>query len=901
MLSSLGLAFSGLLCLLALQLKKGSRIGPYEILEPIGAGGMGEVYRARDTRLGRDVAIKVLSREMSVDPKLRLRFEREAKAVSNLNHPNICALHDVGEIREGNAVMQYIVMEYLEGETLESLLKRGPLPLEKFLRYSIEIADALEKAHRNQILHRDLKPANIMITKTGARLFDFGLAKSLHPEPVCVTRELNSQFLNEATTAEKSLTAEGSMIGTLEYMAPEQLRGEEPDARTDVFSFGVCLYQMLTGRRPFQGASRASVIAAILEHEPAPIAHYRSDVPSRLEWLVKNCLNKDRDERIQTAHDVLLDLRQTAGELRRADGLAQRSWSQRRIAWIGLAALAVVVTILAITFSSRLTTTPNKYSVKRFSISLPPGEPIADGRFEQFAVSRDGSRLAYVGGPKQQLFIYSSETQQTRALEDTDGARGPFFSPDGKWIGFYTVSSDLKKVPVSGGTPSALSSGHDLRGATWGPDDTIVFAETRAPLRKMSASGGPIETLLPYDPQENVRWPSFLPGGEFILYTANDFSGDYEKARLVVRSLKTSKAKVVLNGGTCGKYVPSGYLIYFHSDTLYAAPFDIQKMELRGPPVPLINDVDSYFAFGLAHFAVSDDGALFYLPADTIALQRELVWVDRTGATRPVTTQRRHYEDPKLSPDGQRLLITIGPRPRSDLWLFDLGHETWTRITSEATNESGIWSPDGRQIAFASNKNGSFDLYLVSSDLSGPPRQITSRRSWDFPKSWTPDGRAIAVVEQYQATLPDIFVVAPRQGAVPMPLISTRFDEHEAAFSPDGRWIAYQSNQSGRDEIYVEAYPHGGRKSVVSTSGGTTPVWRRDGQELFYRSGNAMMSVQIHTGSEFSAGKPQMLFKGEFDPAYDVSADGQQFLMVKVPKKAPRTEVKVALGLLSER
>jgi serine/threonine-protein kinase len=886
-----------------LQLINGVRLGPYEILSPIGAGGMGEVYRARDTRLGRDVAIKILPNAMSDDPKLRARFEREAKAISALNHPNICALYDIGEVAggEGRPSLQYIVMEYLEGETLEQRLKKGPLPLDQVLHYAIQIADALDKANRKQILHRDLKPSNIMITKAGARLFDFGLAKSLRGLSqhgyTGQLPDLSSRFFDASTPA-KSITAEGSVIGTLEYMAPEQLQGRDADARTDIFAFGVCLYQMITGRRPFQGNSRDALIAAILDQDPAPASRYQPSCLRSLDWLVKECLAKDPDDRIQTAHDAMLELQRIAEEAReKGEKTPVLSVPARKSLYpifIGVAVLACVTAVLIV---RHVTGNRESKGIRRFSISLPATAGLAPGNFEKFAVSRDGTRIAYVSGETTtRLFLYSVDSLETRPLPETEGARGPFFSPDGQWIGFYTPDGGLKKIAVARGSPISLNTERDIRGATWGGDDTIIFAESVSLLLRISGSGNRVETVATYDPKTSVRWPSFLPDDEHVLYTVNDSGSDYERAALVVRSLKTGAPKTLLKGATYGRYVAPGFLAFLRSQTLFAVPFNLRKMEVTGSSIPLASDIDSYFASGLAYFAVSGDGSIFYLPRDSSQSARELVWVDRSGSATALSRDRRAYEDPKLSPDGKRLLVAIGPRPRLDLWSYDIAGGTWSRLTTEATNITGIWSPDGKQIAFSSNRNGGFDLYIMPSDGSGPATQITARRGWDFPRSWSPDGKVLTVFEQYRATLRDIFIVSPLRGSVPTPLVATPANEDQAVFSPDGRWIAYQSNQSGRDEIYVQSYPPTGQKWMISTNGGTKPVWRRDGTELFYRNGRSFMSVTTRIGSDFWASRPQVLFKGDFDEDFDVTPDGQRFTMVKRPPQAPRTQINVVLG-----
>jgi serine/threonine protein kinase/Tol biopolymer transport system component len=874
-----------------MQFEQGARLGPYEILAPLGAGGMGEVYRGRDTRLGRAVAIKVISGGMQFDPNRRVRFQREAKAISSLNHPHICALYDVGE----HGDLQYIVMEYLEGETLQDRLQNGPLPLTEAVRYGLEIADALESAHRKQILHRDLKPSNIMITASGARLFDFGLAKVLQI----------SEPHSRGSTAAKPITVDGAVLGTPEYIAPEQLRGKEPDVRTDLFSFGVCLFQMITGERPFQGNTYASLVASILEHDPPSLSTYRPEVPSSLEWLIRNCLAKDPDERIQTAHDLKLELTRIDDEMRTpsAPGRVPKPTSRR---WVyGVAAAAALIAIAAALIVRQTTQSGAKSSIRRFSIALPRNAPLADGPFERFAVSPDGTRIAYVGaGDTTRLYLYSVDTLEARPLPGTEGARGPFFSPDGQWIAFYTVDQGLKKVALAGGAPILVSPERDLRGATWSADDTIVFAQVAPPMRRVSGSSGHSEAVslgtLGAVPA-SVRWPAFLPGGDAILFTATDVTGDYENSKLMISSLKTGRTKTVLNGATYGRYA-NGHLLYLHSQTLFAAPFDAGAMQVTGAGVPVASDVDFYASSGLAHFAISSDGSLFYIPRDAAASEGQLLWVNRTGESRtPITAAQRAYEQPRLSPDGRRILVTVGPTPRSDLWVYDIQSDTWSRLTNEAQNQSGVWSPDGNQIAFASTKNGGFDLYTMPSDGSAPAQRITARRSWDFPTSWSSDGKSIAVVEQYRATFNDIYIVAPQRDAVPVPYLNTQSDEREPVFSPDGRWMAYRSNESGRDEIYTQSYPNPGRKRLLSSSGGTHPVWRKDGAELFYRNGDKMMAVGIQSRPDFTADKARMLFQGDFEDEYDVTPDGQKFIMVKRPPQSPRTQINVILGFPGRR
>jgi serine/threonine-protein kinase len=442
-----------------------------------------------------------------------------------------------------------------------------------------------------------------------------------------------------------------------------------------------------------------------------------------------------------------------------------------------------------------------------------------------------------------------------------------------------------------------LSRGREPRGASWGPGGTIVFAELRSPLQRISASGGPSEPLPLVAARANVRWPVFLPGGENVLYTLADFSGDYDKARLAVVSLRTGRSKIVLDGGTYGRYVPPGYLVYLHSNTLFAVPFNAASLTVTGTGTAIADDVESYPSKGLAHFVVSSDGSLFYIPRARANARDALVSVDRAGNITPLAPVRQAYDEPRLSPDAKRLVIAISSGSDSDLWIYDIAVNSWTRLTNGGRNLTGLWSPDGKQIAFASNRDSGFDLYVIPADTSAPPAKITARASWPFPSSWTPDGRAVAVAEQFRDRHADVFVQPVTPKSAPRPLLTEPYDENFAVFSSDGRWIAYQSNESGRFEIYVQRYPQGGAKWMISSDGGTFPVWRRDMRELFFRSGNRMIAVDVRLGGEPHFEKPRLLFQGDFEQAFDVYPDGQRFVMVQRLQSAPVTRINVILGL----
>ncbi|HEY8165296.1 MAG TPA: protein kinase, partial [Gemmatimonadaceae bacterium] len=554
----------------------GSRLGPYEIRAVIDEGGMGEVYRARDTRLDRTVAIKVITAARAHDPTMRLRFEREAKALSNLRHPHICALYDIGETGDdasGNdGSVPYLVMEYLEGHTLSEILQRGALPLDRVLRYGAQIADALHKAHRQHVLHRDLKPSNIMITEDGASLLDFGLAKILTPP---VTRDGQIDVGSDSSTDERSLTPSGDVVGTAHYLSPEQLEGKQPDVRTDIFALGICLYQMATGQRPFDGTSRAGLIASILSYEPAPASSLRPNIPASLDWVIKTCLAKDPEERFQTAHDVRLELDRIAesepAPKQRATSVGLTLWFVATLVVLGL----IVAVYLGTRRQSGSAITP--VAVRRLSLTLPPQAPIVAGNIEKFAVSPDGSRIAYIAeGDPPSLYSYSLEERSSKPIAQTANARSPFFSPDNRWIGFSTADGYLKKVSVDGGAPITIGRTGDVRGVAWGENDQIVFGARWSPLKVISALGGAISVLPQQAPVKfDSRWPSFLPGGKRILYTLFDMSGDYDNAQLAVLDLDSRKTTVILKGATHGRFLAPGQLIYFRSGSLFSVAFDL--------------------------------------------------------------------------------------------------------------------------------------------------------------------------------------------------------------------------------------------------------------------------------------------------------------------------------------
>jgi eukaryotic-like serine/threonine-protein kinase len=888
-----------------MSIAPGTKLGPYEILAPLGAGGMGEVYRARDTRLDRTVAIKVLPPEFSANPDRRRRFEREAKTISRLNHPHICTLHDIGH-QEG---IDYLVLEYVEGETLAKKLEGGPLTTEAVLRYGIEIADALDKAHRQGMIHRDLKPGNIMLTKSGAKLLDFGLAKVL-PHP---GGPLSATTPTAAPTASQPLTVEGALLGTLQYMSPEQLEGKEADARTDIFALGTVLYEMAVGRPAFHGKSTASLIAAILTSEPQPIATLQPIAPPALDRLVKTCLAKDRDDRWQTAHDVELELKWIleGGSLVTFPTTAPAKGIRalgRRALILSLGSLVSGAVIASLAVWSLKPTPPRP--VTRTMITLPPGEQLAGMDQPAVALSPDGSYLVYVAtrGGTQQLYLRTMDTLEARPILGTEGAINPFFSPDGQWLGFF-AGGKLQKVSVSGGAPLTLSDAVAPLGASWSSQGMITFAPTTvSTLRQVSDAGGTPQPLTRLAKGEvSHRWPEFLPGGKAVLFGAGPTPASWTNAQVAVQSVGTGKRRDLIQAGTLPHYAPSGHLIYAQGGSLMAVPFDPQRLEVTGTAVPVVDGVLQSIITGAAQYSFSATGSLVYVPGGVQAAHRRLVWVSRNGAEQPLAAPARAYRGPRLSPDSRRVAVAIAEQ-ETQVWVYDLARETLTRLTLEGnSNVNPAWTPDGKRIAFESNKEGPYNLFWQLADGSGGLERLITSEYISAPNSYSPDGQLLAFIEVNPTTRWDIWVLRLGDRKV-QPFLRTSFNESAPGFSPDGRWLAYVSDESGRYEVYVQPYPGPGGKWLISTEGGTEPVWNPNGRELFYRNGDKMMAVEITTEPGFSPGKPKVLFEGKYVPTpgtfpnYDVAPDGQRFLMLKPSQseEAAPTQINVVLNWFEE-
>ena len=866
----------------------GQRLGPYEILSAIGAGGMGEVYRARDTRLDRTVAIKILPGHLADRPNLRERFEREAKTIASLNHPHICTLYDVGH-QEGT---DYLVMEYLQGETLAQRLTNGPLPLKQVLQYAIEVADALDKAHRKGITHRDLKPGNIIVTKSGTKLLDFGLAK-LQQEAVSP-----SSSLSTLPTASDPFTAEGTILGTLNYMAPEQVEGrtEEIDARTDIFAFGVVVYEMVTGRKAFEGKSQASIIGAILKDDPPPMSSLQPMTPPALDRVVKRCLAKDREDRWQTARDVCEELKWISSSGSQAVAGTGKSSGRgtpalgRRALILALGMLLVGAAVASLATWSMKPESPRP--VTRTVITLPTGQQLAGlENGLALALSPDGTQLAYVArqGGIQQIYLREMDSLEAKAIPGTEGGVSPFFSPDGQWVGFFSDAT-IKKVAVNGGAVLDVGtvSAPLGAGASWGNQRIIAFARTSAaPIQQVPEAGGAAQSLTHLEEGDvSHRLPEFLPGDKAVLFAAARSGITFGNAQVAAQFIGSGERRNLVQGGTNPRYSLSGHLVYAQGGGLMAAPFDPQRLTLRGAAVKVVDGVLQSPTTGTAQYSISATGSLVYVPGGARTAQSKLVWVSRNGSEQPLAVPARPYRFPHLSPNGRQLAVTITEQ-ESQTWLYDLARETLTRFTFGGTqNYNPIWTPDGKRIAFESNSSGPINIFWQLADGSGGLERLTTTTNVNAPFSWSPDGQLLAFVEIISSKGQNIQILRIHDRKT-LPLHETQFNEQEPRFSPDGRWLAYISDESGRNEVFVQPYPGPGGKWQISADGGTEPVWNPNGRELYFRNGDRMMAVEVNTQPSFSAGTPRTLFEGRYESApvplynFDISPDGQRFLMVK--------------------
>ncbi len=856
-----------------MPLSAGEKLGPYEIIAPIGAGGMGEVYKARDTRLDRVVAIKVSGEQFSE------RFEREARAVAALSHPKICTLHDVGP--------NYLVMEYIEGAPL-----KGPLPLDQALRYASQICDALDAAHQKGITHRDLKPANVLVTKSGIKLLDFGLAK-MGPA---------ARTMNDATLT-MALTGKNEIVGTLYYMSPEQLQeqatGKEVDTRSDIFSFGLVLYEMLTGKRAFEGPSPASVIAGIMER-PAP--SIGAVAPPALERLLQRCLAKDPEERWQSARDLKAELEWIAAAPSGHSEAPSPAPTSARFAsarWAWLAAALFLIAGIGIA-TIHLTERPAPRPVVRFHV-LPPEGGAFPGTTPRMAISPDGTQLAFQfpgNQGRQQIWVRRLDFTESHPIAGTEDAETPFWSADSRSIGFF-ANNKLKRVDAAGGPVQTLCDGPgNDGGGTWNLDGTILFSgrTPQTPVTRISASGGTPAQVTKLAPGETFhRWPRFLPDGRHFLYFAT--SANPEQSGVFIASLDGMQPKRLLTTQFMADYA-NGYLLYRLDQALMARPFDEKKFEFTGEQIQVASSVGVLGNNGRIGFSVSNNGYLAY--AETFGADNtHLVWLDRAGKDLGQAGTPGPLSEPRLSPDGKQAAFTRNDGGKPDVWVIDLARGVPSRLTfGEGGSRSPVWSPDGKTVAFASGVTGTSGSKLFRKAVSGlgEDELLYTANSPVIPQDLSPDGRFLLFKTALTAS-GDLYALPlplPNQGpapykAEPIAVQVTSFNESDASFSPDGRWIAFNSNESGQDQVYVRSFPGNERKVQISSapSRGIGPQWRHDGKELYYISRDdasatfKMMAVPIKSFNPFEAGLPVPLFTVQFiSTRYAASPDGSKFLMV---------------------
>jgi eukaryotic-like serine/threonine-protein kinase len=869
-------------------LDPGDSLGSYTVIEFLGAGGMGEVYRARDATLNRDVALKVRSEAFAPDSDRLARFKREAHVLASLNHPNIAAIYG---LEESDGVPA-LVLELVEGPTLANRIAQGSIPVNEALSIAKQIADGLKAAHERGIIHRDLKPSNIKVrSDSTVKILDFGLAKALNPS------DSGSVVPAAATITSPATTHAGMIFGTAAYMSPEHARGTTVDTRSDIWAFGCILYETLTGMHPFRGETTQDTLAAVLTREP-DWSVLPSDTPIGVVRLLHQCLEKGPDRRLQ---DI--------GDARRAIENADATPSiaavtRQRLTYAVLA--AVVVAAAAVALWSQLRPAepaPATQTVRRLLIGLPGGQPLArapsmplgDGQ-ASLAISPDGTRVAYVMERQdvRQLYLHALDQLEGAPIPQTDGAFGPFFSPDGRWVGFF-AKNKLKKVAVSGGDPIDLCAAPNPYGGSWGTDGTILFAadEGRRPTRIRDTGGAP-QVVAVKDGRGSWKRPDMLPGGNAAIVTHVSGVG--------VLSLETGEFRVLIENAGDGRYAPSGHLVFARAGALLAAPFDLERLTVSGPATVILEEVRMDGQGAIAQAVFSRDGTLIYAPGSAANNATRPVWVDRQGKVQPVGMPPKSYRSFSLSPDGRRLAIAIGD-PNNDIWVQDLARGALTRLTSGGNNVQPHWTPDGKRVVFLKNTGGVRTAFWVPADGSGEPEQVFTDAGGLG--SFSPEGDMVAFLRQGPTTGLDIWVRPLKGTESPQPFLRTRFTEVGPKFSPDGRWISYVSDESGQYEVYVRPYPGPGGKWQVSTQGGEENIWSRDGKELFYRNGNKWMGVPVTLKPEFKAETPQVLFEGPYvsvgGPSYDVTPDGRRFLLLEPAEQVgPITHLSVVLNWFEE-
>jgi Tol biopolymer transport system component/predicted Ser/Thr protein kinase len=864
----------------------GQTISHYKILEKLGEGGMGVVYKAEDTRLERMVALKFLPPHLAASEQDKARFIQEAKAASALNHPNVCTIHDIQD-HDGQ---MFIVMEFVDGQTLRQ--KKDAISFKQAVEIGIQVADGLAAAHEKGIVHRDIKPENIMIRKDGiAQIMDFGLAK-----------------LRSSSSTINRLTKEGSTVGTAGYMSPEQVQGQDSDQRSDIFSLGVLLYELFTGQLPFKGVHETALAYEIVNVDAPPMSAVVPEMDPTLDAIVLECLEKDPNERMQSVKQVAIDLKKFKREssrqrvsrvtaarpaLRNADRPAPAPGKGRAL-WPAVAGLLALALLASGWMLWHRTVAPR--FVARFALPLPKDQQVGIADHPAVAISPDGSRIVYAANGK--IYQRRLESFSADPIPGTEDAVGPFFSPDGRWIGFFS-GGRLKKVPVNGGAAVDLAAAETNRGGAWGPDGVIIFSPSgRGGLSRMKEDGGDLQRFTLIDTAQNERthrWPSCLPDGKTVLFTLGLMGSPdyYEDATIVAVNLESGKRKVILKGASSAQYVSTGYLLFLHIGTLFAVPFDLGRLEITGTPFPVVENVSADVTTGAGQFAVSKNGTLAYLPGQGNLSDRMLAFIDLKGGVSTLPVAEHAYVDPRLSPDGRRIALGIQSGKDFDIWVYDIQRNSMSRLTFGGSNRSPVWSPDGRQIAYSNNTAGVNNtagqgkVVIIQSDGGGAPQEIGMDYDRTYVNCWSHDGSSLIVTVPHQGMGWDLCVVPVTGDRKPWMFLSTKFDESFASLSPDGKWLAYLSNETGSPQVYVRPFPRGVGKWQISSEFSTRADWSPDGRTLYFGSAKGIMAMPITGTQTLTTGAPVILLKDyrgaalESGVTYDVSPDGKHILVTR--------------------
>jgi Tol biopolymer transport system component len=881
-----------------MALAAGKRLGSYEVVAQIGAGGMGEVYRAHDTKLGRDVAIKVLPANFVNDPERLSRFQREARMLAALNHPNIATIYGLEQCGE----VTCLVMELVSGETLAEKVSSGPLGMEEALKIAAQIAEALEAAHEKNIIHRDLKPANVKVTPEGkVKVLDFGLAKAFAGDAA-------NEDIGNSPTLSMAATMQGTILGTAAYMSPEQARGKSVDKRTDMWAFGCVLYELLTGKQAFHGEDITEILAAVVRAEPDWQA-LPPATPVKIRDVLRRCLQKDKTLRLRDAGDAHIEIHEALTApptpVASATPPARRGWRER-LAWTAAAAFALIAIALATALVLHAPKPSQPLQAIRLSAEIGADAGLYTGNGSSAILSPAGTRLAFLASgadQKRRIYVRSLDQLRAAALSGTENARDPFFSPDGQFIGFF-ADGKLKKISVQGGAAVTLCDVPEDRGGSWGDDGTIVFTpDVRMPLAKVSSAGGTPQALTTLGTQAGEvtqRWPQMLPGSKAVLFTSSAHGNNYEDAEIDVYSIASGQRKTVQRGGFYARYLPSGHVVYMHEGTLFAVPFDLQRLTVTGQPAPILEGVAASSRTGGAQLSFSENGNLVYVAGPAGGQNVSIYWMDHEGKFTPLRETPGGYDNPAFSPDGKRLALEIFDGRRRDIWVYELERDIPTRLTfAGELNRYPVWTPDGQRLAYSSQeKGGVFNLWWIRADGAGDAQRLAESKNRQYAGSWRPDGRVLAFSQTNPDTSEDIMTLFiegdEKSGWKPgesKPFVNSTFNEGQPAFSPDGRWLAYASNESGNYEVYVRPFPGPGGKWQLSTGGGLLPKWSHNGKELFYRTEDSKIIVVSYSasGDSFHADKPQLWSPGQFtdvglgDYNFDPHPDGKRFAVLKAP------------------